>query len=86
MHRSQPVDVGLGREARHRPGHLAQEADDGGDVEELDAQRARLQVDHLEAGRLCRGAGALGAPDGVDRLRAHHEVDQLPVGPGPDLL
>ena len=63
VHGAQPVDVGLGREARHRPVHLAQEADDRGDVEELDPQRARPQVDHLEAGRLvprrgrARGSG-----------------------------
>ena len=44
-------------EPRHGSQHLAQEVDDGADVEELDPQRLLAQVSHYEAGGASRGLG-----------------------------
>jgi len=78
--------VGLRREARDRPRHLAEEVHHRTDVEELDAQAALLQVDDVET----RGGGAGPCPRRaatlVDRLGTHEKVRQLAVGARADLL
>jgi pimeloyl-ACP methyl ester carboxylesterase len=86
MQRGEPVAVPVHGKVRNDPDHLAQEHDDGGDVEKSQAQRLRPQIHHGEPGRTPRRAGALRIPGSTDRLRSHHEVGQLPYRTGTDLL
>ena len=80
------VAVAVGGEARHGPGHLAQEVHDGGHVEELDPERAGLAGRRPRARPPRRCPRPQRAAALVHRLRPHHEVGQLPIGAGADLL
>ena len=84
---AQPLAIAVDREVRHRPNHLAQEVDDGADVEELDPQPLHAHVDDLQPGGLClRALGVRVTLGPFLGLRTDEVLDQLGHGGGSDLL
>src|SRR5690606_29140450 len=66
---AQPVAVGVHREARDEPDHLAQEPHHRADVVELHAQPRRPQIHDLEPGRRRVPAGPVGVAAVAGLLR-----------------
>src|SRR6185437_748511 len=83
----QPVTVALHAEVRHRPDHLAQEVDDGADVEELGAHPLHPQIDDPQPGGLGLGAHGVRVKLGPFLLLRPDEVlHQLAHRGGADVL
>ena len=86
VHPGQLIPVSVDGESGDGPRNLAKEVDDCAHVVELHPECLFPQIDHGEARGPRPGNSPLRAPCPAHRLRPHHEIGQLPVGAGPDLL
>jgi len=81
---AQPFAVAVHREVRHRPDHLAQEVDDGADVEKLPPRPLHAHIDYPQPGGLClRALGVRVTLGPFLGLRTDEVLDQLGHRCGP---